>query len=555
MTRQQRIFLRPLRCLPFFLFGTCIVIICIFTLTSKRLPVKDDPSVEIDINAFNDLANKDAFLRHADDMHRLRKSIINELSQLEQKRNKLKATVQTLEDSHKDLSTQLKDMEHELSQIKVDVKNMILTKKEIFSEYSSAPLPLPMLSDLSASTGTHMNLNCDLNSCFDYSRCSVISGFPIYLYPTYTDDNLLIAWKSAIENSNHITNKPESACMYFLLVKDDTKINTQSLEYWKGDGRNHIIINVGLSSLTSPKSRAMVAQTNRTKFDRGFDIFLPYVDVLPVDYKVLPLLLPLRKKILLSFYGQSPTILSEGEKEILGAINKLNSSDIISFITQCTAKSVCLPDQWCLCSDHHAVESERSSIFVMIPNCANMPSYQFTYRIYRALINGAIPVLLGDFYQLPFSDFISWEKAIVSFPLQRVTELEYILRNILESDIMSYKKHGRIIFNDYFSSVEKAAHALINTLRYRINMPPPPVPEAVSTLVYDEHHPMQTFQSRVDNGNEILGPIEAPFPSPSYQRNFTSFLQFSHWSHSSYIFPYTPWDPGLPTDAKYHGKL
>ncbi|KAF6028938.1 EXTL3 [Bugula neritina] len=85
-------------------------------------------------------------------------------------------------------------------------------------------------------------------------------------------------------------------------------------------------------------------------------------------------------------------------------------------------------------------------------------------------------------------------------------------------------------------------------------MPPPPVPEAVSTLVYDEHHPMQTFQSRVDNGNEILGPIEAPFPSPSYQRNFTSFLQFSHWSHSSYIFPYTPWDPGLPTDAKYHGS-
>jgi hypothetical protein len=57
---------------------------------------------------------------------------------------------------------------------------------------------------------------------------------------------------------------------------------------------------------------------------------------------------------------------------------------------------------------------------------------------------------------------------------------------------------------------------------------------------------------------ESLGPLEAPSPSPVFRRNYsTSLLLTSHtWNTHFNPFrlpPHTPWEPLLPTEAKFLG--
>jgi hypothetical protein len=58
---------------------------------------------------------------------------------------------------------------------------------------------------------------------------------------------------------------------------------------------------------------------------------------------------------------------------------------------------------------------------------------------------------------------------------------------------------------------------------------------------------------------ESLGPLEAPTPSPSYRRNYSTPLLLAGETWNSRfdpfrLAPYTPWEPLLPTEAKFRGS-
>lgn len=559
MPKKTRICCNPL-------FLSTIVVLALFVISTFFLPSTNDTEVEITLDSFNHLANKDDFFHHVEDMQRLQKSIILELSKLEQKRNKLRTSVTKLETHNIEYESQLKYYESSIAQLKVDVRSMLLTHAETLKDYPPISIPQKLNpSSLSATSLPNKDSQsiCTFDTCFDYSRCSVLSNFPIYLYPISTDNPLLASFKMSLTNSRHITQDPDQACIY-LVLHDDGNLKYDSLPYWHGDGHNHVIVNTKLEKLDLPSNRAILAQVEffDANINSEFSVTLPKLNSHPVKYNQLPLLLPVRKEYLISHYGRLPTTgLDESSQEFINAFTNLHSeAQSVNIMKGCAALNPsCNSEKWCLCSDHKSKATEKQSTFSVIPNTRFMPQSEFGTRLNVALMSSSVPIILGTHYKLPMADVIQWNKAVVSLPSQRVTEMVYIIRNILEPDIMEYKKQGRLIFENHLCSIPKVTKTLINLLRSRINIPPPPAPTPISERVYGENHPMLTFQAKSDhNKEEIYGPIEDPYPSAVFQRNFTA------WQGSqpnaigcdtlSNLYPFTPWDPILPTDAKYYGE-
>lgn len=83
--------------------------------------------------------------------------------------------------------------------------------------------PPPALPSLSPSSELH----CRMHSCFDHSRCSLTSGFPVYLYNPDLNSPLISAevdgflkttLRQTLGYNTHLTSDPNEACIYLVLV-------------------------------------------------------------------------------------------------------------------------------------------------------------------------------------------------------------------------------------------------------------------------------------------------------------------------------------------------
>ena len=59
---------------------------------------------------------------------------------------------------------------------------------------------------------------------------------------------------------------------------------------------------------------------------------------------------------------------------------------------------------------------------------------------------------------------------------------------------------------------------------------------------------------------ESLGPLEPPYPSPMFKRNYTTMLLqgyevWNDWVDPFNLYPQLPFDTVLPSDAKFIGNL
>ncbi len=58
-----------------------------------------------------------------------------------------------------------------------------------------------------------------------------------------------------------------------------------------------------------------------------------------------------------------------------------------------------------------------------------------------------------------------------------------------------------------------------------------------------------------NDADDILGPVETPFPSLRFRRNFTFPARiFNDPGDPFHLYPYTPFEPVLPAEAKFLGK-
>lgn len=514
------------------------------------------------------------------EMLRIKGSVSTELRDLEAKRQRLQSDVASLTHKIEQLKSELNRQQSELNRLKLSVQQAQVAQKEAVQRNSPelAP-PLPLLA---STTPPYFPppinpLSCTMTSCFDHSRCSLASGFPVFLYDTNSfpaSQFLRTAVVQTVGYNPHFTTSAANACIYLVLIGEGERPDLDHLTrlpYWGGDGRNHVLLHLSRSDLRKDSSlepntktgRAMIAQFTHIHFRRDFDIVLGVASGPPGGdvWADAAGMLPARRRYLFTFQGVSPVHspsyfnMSELESYIS------QTTDEILIDTQCSADETVMnsPGEWGLCgSEESRANLIKQSTFVLLPAKSSSPV--LGVRLYEALKNAAIPVLIGD-APLPYEEVVRWRGAALRISLPRIPELHFFIRSLPDSDILYIKRQGRLLWERYASSLQAIMDTLLALIRDRLQLPPPPAVESPAPSAFPEgFQPLKSVPVVAEaEPEENLGPLEPPYPSPAFRRNFSIFLSQGYemwnvWGDPFRQYPQLPFDPVLPSDAKFIGS-
>ncbi|XP_026684532.1 exostosin-3 [Diaphorina citri] len=205
-------------------------------------------------------------------------------------------------------------------------------------------------------------------------------------------------------------------------------------------------------------------------------------------------------------------------------------------------------------SDEETVEDDRAERYAS--------TIGIQMRLYEALKYGAVPVIVGgDNVMLPFEEVLDWNKILIPLPVARIPELHLLLRSISDEDIVAFRHQGRQVFTRYLATLQSQMDTLVAVVRDRLGIPPAPVMNTKAVSVFRQDFTPLKMDPVIAEAEpeENLGPLEPPYPSPSFWRNNTLFLSqgYEMWNtHLSpfYLYPQLPFDPILPSDAKFMGS-
>ncbi|GIY37888.1 exostosin-1 [Caerostris darwini] len=93
----------------------------------------------------------------------------------------------------------------------------------------------------------------------------------------------------------------------------------------------------------------------------------------------------------------------------------------------------------------------ENATFCLVPRGRRLGSFRFL----EALQAGCVPVLLSNGWELPFSDVVHWGKATVWADERLLLQVPDMIRSIPPTKVHSYRQQTQVLWNNYFSSVEK----------------------------------------------------------------------------------------------------
>lgn len=491
----------------------------------------------------------------------------------------------------------------ELERLKISVEQAQVAQREAVQR-NTPDLALPRTLYPNAfprkmpPTSANTMVTCEMHNCFDHSRCSLTSGFPVYLYdpdvynilkPGYDIDGFLrTTIKQTLGYNAHIVRDPKLACIYLVLVgealyendvvknnryaaleeEEKYKLNSNisekydaidmnklyRLPYWGGDGRNHVLLNLARRNLNSKATNALLNQNTMraivvqssfeaTQFRVNYDLIVPPILGPPGGdvWQECAAMVPARRTYLLSFQGElrpinepvkNPHPLDDFILDHLMEMSKGPTQDKFLLQFKCVPATEQHDENsvidWALCgTDSSRKNILKDSTFALIlpPLEKRVSSTLMLARIYEALRSGAIPVILGaDEVRLPYSETIDWRRIALLLPKARITELHFLLRAIQDGDLLLMRRQGRLIWERYLSSVQATVDTVIASLRDRLGIPPRPVPPVIAQSVFNNTFiPLKSDPpvGMDTEPEESLGPIEPPYPSPAFRRNYT----------------------------------
>ncbi|KAK3088364.1 hypothetical protein FSP39_018243 [Pinctada imbricata] len=556
-------------------------------------------------------------------LSKVKASVNNELRDMESRRHQLQSQMSRYQMEIDGMRSTQDNLEKEIKLLRLSLDQLSLQKEELDGKYLPilrAPQRILMGDNSNDNlSNTSSSRSCQMYSCFDYSRCSILSGFNVYFYDPfqYTLHAPFVKFIkmsviSSLAINPYITKDPSKACLFVVLVGqlESSEENSKSLEnflktlpHWHGDGRNHVIINLmqdynGRDMFGNVDTgRAMLVQSPfiESKFRHKFDIIVPPSmgkaegDV----WEELPMISPIRRTYFLSFWGQfrgvisqnsakieglddknggkskeilESSILSQVESVVVSALKDIQSVDENEFFVKFSCDSVgpgAINGEWSICgTDLQRKDLLIKSTFSLIlapANTSYVSSTVFQLRLYESLKHGAVPVILGDYVELPFSDVLDWTKAVIILPKARASEFYFILRTYTDNSIAELRQMGRYYFETYFGTSRSIINTVLAILRTRLSMPARPIQDVPSPNVFNSTNMQPLAEGTEINSetDEVLGPLELPFSSMKFKQNFTQHVSYESFSKVGYpfeLFPYTPFEKALPSDAKYAGS-
>lgn len=588
------------------------------------------------------------FKSHIEELRAIKASVNNELRELENKRQSLQTEISGYTTHIETLKSQYNALKKELLQVKLTLDQLKFEKEETKAFVPSIKAPQRIIFDASVSESfapPSSPRRCSMETCFDFSRCSLVSGFPVFFYDPEDyesadslpiEDFVLTSVVSALSQNMYLTDDPSSACVFVVLM-GEAKVGPipgekmeeilHALPHWNGDGRNHVLLNLARSVRNTDyfasvnTGRALIAQSAflSSPFRNGFDIVIPpssghasgdvWQELLPMS--------PSRRKYLVSFWGEhipsshsakqsnfpqfgesldyrdqhgrnlkqvqeesqslfnSRTLFmslgSQGyhsvESAIVTWLKDLQSrlADISLMDLSCgSTKPVGLETEWGLCGEpeqRRDILTQSTFTLLVFPLNDSLASTNvFQTRVYEALKCGAVPVVLGLDRRLPFDEIVDWHKAVLTLPLSRVTEIPFFLRTFGDSDIAQLRHHGRLVWETYFGSTHRILDTTLAVLRTRLQIPALPTRDEPSVSVFNASFvPLKIEGPGPEpESDEVLGPIEPRFPSEKFRRNYTHswvLRSFNTPGDPFSLYPYTPFEPILPSEAKFLGEF
>uniref|UniRef100_A0A0A9WZU7 Exostosin-1 n=1 Tax=Lygus hesperus TaxID=30085 RepID=A0A0A9WZU7_LYGHE len=353
-----------------------------------------------------------------------------------------------------------------------------------------------------------VNQKCRMETCFDFLKCS--KDFRVYVYPPSGSEEGMMgvgaemplvpsaAYQKVLDvitESRYYTPDPSKACLFVLAIDTLDRDNLsadyvrnvpsrlQRLKYWNG-GKNHVIFN--LYSGTWPEyaeddlgfdtGQAILAKASMSisSFRPGFDISIPLFHKNHPEKGGEPGFVttnnfPINKKYLLAFKGKR-YVHGIGSETRNSLYHLHNERDIILVTTCKHGKSWKeLKDDRC---DEDNTDYDRydyeillhNSTLCLVPRGRRLGSFRFL----EVLQAGCIPVLLSNAWALPFSQVIDWNKAVIWADERLLLQVPEIVRSISPKKIFALRQQTQILWNQYFSSIEKIVFTTFEIIRERL---------------------------------------------------------------------------------------
>lgn len=303
-----------------------------------------DIHTHLDLSEDYSLLKAQELRTRVEELIRIKGSVSSELRDMESRRQKLQLELTSYARHIEQLKQELLHQQTELNRLKISVEQAQVAQREALQQNTpELAMPIKLIAnkipDLVPPITKQESQNCRMYSCFDHSRCSLTSSFPVYLYnpdiypvmnPGWDVDGFIkTTLKQTLGYNPHLTHDPKEACIFLVLVGEallDTKevkyspLNSNALKklpYWGGDGRNHVLLNLARRDLTSrlgdvfrnmDTGRAILVQStfSHEKFRPKFDLIVSPVLGPPGGdvWHDCAQMLPARRKYLLSFQGE-----------------------------------------------------------------------------------------------------------------------------------------------------------------------------------------------------------------------------------------------------------
>ena len=410
---------------------------------------------------------------------------------------------------------------------------------------------------------------CTYSLCFQYTSCPLTRPFTVYVYneanpalfPTHYD-NLVSEFVSVLKETGAFSTDPDTACVYVAIVDSavsagDLETKVHSLDHWKGDGANHVLVELsssgdGVSQLEVVRTgRAVVARSavSPTKPHRpGYDIHLAPTQTAPISWWDVPAILPAFRDVLIYFQGDYQTPKQVSSSAIspadLDSLRKaLEDRDLVHMELQCPGSDNSMLEnaregEWALCGGQNSRLALCSqSTFSLVPGPGGVRNGMGTAtytRLVESLMCGSIPILIG-IETLPFDDIIDWQSAAITLPPGRFSDTHYILRSFDRESIQEYRLQGRNLWQTYFSSPLILLQATMAIVRYHALHPPPTAPEYAGLVLH----------SQPGTRKRLLSPV--------LTQNFTIYSR-DFWNRPPgpfFTYLTTPFKPGLVSGSQY----
>ena len=191
-----------------------------------------------------------------EELKKIKASVNNELKDLELKRQKMMAEISGYNTHIEKLKSEYESTNKDLHQLKLSIENTKLEQEEIIKR-NTPELQAPKrivagLDERYEMPGPKSPQLCRMHNCFDHSRCSITSRFPVYFYDPMDyqfsamdlDYFVKTSVTHALNSSPYFTFDPHSACLYVVLIGDvmnpqassytNLQQKLQKLPYWQG---------------------------------------------------------------------------------------------------------------------------------------------------------------------------------------------------------------------------------------------------------------------------------------------------------------------------------